>query len=161
MPKVYVASSWRNKKQPQVVKALRNVGFEVYDFHNPGPGDNGFQWSEVDPDWQGWNAEQFREGLDHPIAINGFRNDINALRDCDCCVLVNPCGRSAHLEAGFACGYGKPTFILLQDGDEPELMYLMADMICTNLDELIREMVRLYLLELPVACSPGERNAQC
>jgi nucleoside 2-deoxyribosyltransferase len=150
MPKVYVASSWRNLRQPRVVRALRQVGFEVYDFRNPRPGDNGFQWSEIDPQWQTWDAEEFREALDHPIAISGYKSDIEALRDCDCCVLVNPCGRSAHLEAGFACGYGKPTFILLQDDDEPELMYSMSETICTTLDELVEEMQRLYLLELPM-----------
>jgi nucleoside 2-deoxyribosyltransferase len=50
---------------------------------------------------------------------------MDALEDCDACVLVMPCGRSAHLEAGFAIGAGKPTAILISEG-EPELMYKMA-----------------------------------
>lgn len=40
--KIYVASSWRNAYQPQVVDALRKEGNEVYDFRNPAEGDNGF-----------------------------------------------------------------------------------------------------------------------
>ena len=44
----------------------------------------------------------------------------------DAFVLLMPCGRSAHLEAGWAIGAGKPTAILLSAG-EPELMYKMAD----------------------------------
>ena len=35
--KIYVASSWRNREQPSVVKALREAGHEVYDFRNPAP----------------------------------------------------------------------------------------------------------------------------
>ncbi len=100
--KIYVASSWRNDIQPHVVEALRKAGHEVYDFKNPRPGDNGFHWSDIDPDWQDWTPEQFIEGLRHPIAASGFASDMDALRDCDACVLVLPCGRSAHLEAGWA-----------------------------------------------------------
>lgn len=29
--KIYVASSWRNNRQPDVVKFLRNLGYDVYD----------------------------------------------------------------------------------------------------------------------------------
>lgn len=43
---IYVASSWRNHTQPIVVDALRNEGFEVYDFKNP-PNETGFAWKEI------------------------------------------------------------------------------------------------------------------
>ena len=39
-----------------------------------------------------------------------------------------PCGRSAHLEAGWAIGQDKPTCILLCDKQDPELMYKMASL---------------------------------
>lgn len=35
MTRIYVASSWRNKYQPEVVAALRKAGHKVYDFRNP------------------------------------------------------------------------------------------------------------------------------
>ncbi len=57
----------------------------------------------------------------------------------DACVLVLPCGRSAHLEAGYFAGAGKPLLILLADG-EPELMYKMASEIYTELGELIADL---------------------
>jgi nucleoside 2-deoxyribosyltransferase len=44
----------------------------------------------------------------------------------DACVLVLPCGRSAHLEAGWFAGKGKPVFVLTFDGEEPELMAKMC-----------------------------------
>lgn len=134
--KIYVASSWRNQTQEGVVRELRVAGFEVYDFKNPVEGNSGFKWSDIDSDWQNWTPEQFRESLRHPIAVSGFNLDMDALCWCDACVLVLPCGRSAHLEAGYAIGAGKPTVILLSDG-EPELMYRMADSICLDIEEVI------------------------
>lgn len=35
MAKIYVASSWRNVFQQDVVGILRDLGHEVYDFKNP------------------------------------------------------------------------------------------------------------------------------
>lgn len=131
--KIYVASSWRNNDQPRIVEILRADGHDVYDFRNPAPGDNGFSWSEIDPAWKSWGAFAFREALKHPIAVAGFGKDMAALTDCDVCVLVLPCGRSAHLEAGFAAGHGAKVAILLDEPFEPELMYRMADVVTDSL----------------------------
>ena len=137
---IYVASSWRNEIQQDVVGYLRENGYEVYDFKNPKPGDNGFRWSEIDPEWKNWTPVQFRSGLDHPIAAQGFGQDMAALDKCDICVLVLPCGRSAHLEAGYAMGAGKPVIIYIP-GDsvdiEPELMYKITPFICIDIEEVV------------------------
>ena len=136
MNKIYVASSWRNEGQPAVVEALRQDGHEVYDFRNPKHGLGGFHWSEIDPDWQQWTPEVYRgQLLNSPIVAFGFITDLRAMRWCDTCVLVMPCGRSAHLELGWCSGAGKQTAVLLSDG-EPELMNLLADHIVVSTDEL-------------------------
>jgi len=135
--KIYVASSWRNSRQQEVVQLLRDHGYQVYDFKNPMPGNHGFHWSEISPEWMNWGAAEFREALGHPVAEMGFALDMAALRECDVCVLVLPCGRSAHLEAGYALGAGKPTIILLSGRDEPELMYKMTPYICTSQEEVL------------------------
>jgi hypothetical protein len=114
--KIYVASSWRNIYQPAVVDLCRKAGHETYDFRNPGPGDNGFGWSEIDPSWKAWDFERYRKLLQHPRAEQGFALDMGALRDCDACLLVYPCGKSAHLELGWAAGAGKRTAILHPEG---------------------------------------------
>lgn len=139
--KIYVASSWRNEIQPLVVEKLREEGHDVYDFKNPEPGNHGFQWSEIDPEWQAWSPGQFRSALNHPISKQTFIRDMDALKNCDICVLVLPCNRSAHLEAGFAIGAYKPTIILLEEGQEPELMYRMTPYIALSLFEVV-EMAR-------------------
>src|SRR5690606_14054491 len=114
---------------------LRNEGFEVYDFKNPGPGDHGFHWSEIDKDWKNWLPEEFIAGLSHPVAELGFSKDMKALTECDGCVLVLPCGRSAHLELGQAVGAGKKTAVFAppEHQMEPELMYKMCGLISTDL----------------------------
>lgn len=141
--KIYVASSWRNARQPAVVEALRYDGHEVYDFRNPEPGDSGFAWSEMDVNWQQWTPDKFREMLGHPIAQDGFAKDMKALRDAECIVLVMPCGRSAHLEFGHGLGSGKPCFILMEKSAEPELMYAASDGICLTLEALQASIARV------------------
>ncbi len=135
--KVYVASSWRNLAQPGVVQALRRLGHHVYDFRNPREGDNGFHWSEIDPEWKSWNGHQYIEALKHPIAESGFKSDFDAMQWADTFVLVQPCGRSAHLELGWAVGQGKATVMMLGPDIEPELMVKMCDHICVGLGPVL------------------------
>lgn len=141
--KIYVASSWRNPIQQEIVKILTDAGHQVYDFRNPKPGNHGFAWSEVNADWLQWTPEQFVRDLysGHPAVERGFSFDREALDWAECCVLVLPCGRSAHLEAGYAAGKGKRTiFYLHPDKFEPELMYRLGDACVTNHEGLLREL---------------------
>ena len=109
--KIYVASSWRNGFQPGVVAMLRAEGFEVYDFKDS---DDGFHWTEVDGGWKDWPSDipKYLAGLKNSCAERGFNRDMTALRGCDVCVYVMPCGVSASLEAGWAIGAGKPTVVI-------------------------------------------------
>lgn len=139
--RVYVASSWRNQIQPAIVRLCRTMGHEVYDFREPTAGNHGFSWHEIDPSIPRGPAdlilpaEQIRSMLDHPASRDGFALDMGALEWCEACVLVLPCGRSAHLEAGWAVGAGKLTVGLLADG-EPDLMWKMLDHLITAPAEL-------------------------
>lgn len=139
MAKIYVASSWRNQEQQGVVAALRDAGHEVYDFKNPAPGNTGFAWRQCGMygDERELDAAQTRALLDHPVAQDGFKLDHAAMEWADTFVMVLPCGRSAHLELGWACGAGKRTFILQTGRQEPELMYLEAGGIFQSVPELL------------------------
>lgn len=195
---VYVASSWRNPVQEDVVAALRSGGVDCYDFKNP-EGGTGFSWSEVRPadaalqpaecmhcgnaivkasflglgfyepdvdpakdpvvwrhvtnglayclrtgtapfprkgsDWE--TVSTYLDMLDHPRAVEGYESDFAAMNRADTFVMVLPCGKSAHLELGWAVGAGKRTAILCEDPIEPELMYRMVDFIAPSLPDLL------------------------
>jgi len=90
--KFYVASSWRNKLQPGIVELLRAEGHEVFDF-------------KEQRQWTGKTIHR-----DSVI----YERDYEAMQWADAFVLVLPCGKSAHLELGWAVGQGKPTCILAQ-----------------------------------------------
>lgn len=154
--KIYVASSWRNTYQPHAVNRLRALGHEVYDFRGPGDGwggeltclkceehrlgptlnppcethkgPGGFAWHEVDPEWQSWpqDIQRYLHGLDHPRAAEGFARDMDALIAAEVCILVNPCGQSAHMEMGYAVGAGKQTIAWCPEIREPDLMIKMV-----------------------------------
>lgn len=141
--KVYVASSWRNELQPQVVKALRRAGHDVYDFRDA----DGFHWSQVDPEGgpdagyeAGTPVAKYLAMVKHPIAVRGFARDRDALLWADVCVLVLPCGKSAHLEAGYAAGEGKPVIVLLEDLVQPELMYLLLYKAATSIGQVLDQL---------------------
>ena len=142
---VYVASSWRNPMQPVVCQVLREFEIPHYDFRNP-EGGTGFSWAEVKPDstpgiaGKGTDWETIPDYLAmvrHPRAIEGFDADFAAMEEADTFVLVLPCGKSAHLELGWAIGAGKRTAILLEDPVEPELMYRMVDYLAPSLPDLM------------------------
>jgi hypothetical protein len=141
--RIYIASSWKNPIQPQIVKLLRERGYEVYDFRNPTGNSNGFHWSEINKHWQEWDAEQYREALNHPAANSGFSLDFNAMKWADCCIMVLPCGRSASVEAGWMKGVGKKVIVFQIDNSEPELMYKLFDKILISFDELSEEFPNL------------------
>ena len=136
MSKIYVASSWRNVQQPDVVKCLRNSGHNVYDFRNPKEGNFGFHWSDIHENWEKWSKYEYRQCLDHPIAKSAFNFDFKAMEWADTFVGVMPFGISASIEMGWAAGNGKRT-VLLIDGVRPELMVKVFDHICCGLTEVI------------------------
>lgn len=136
MAKIYVASSWRNQYYAGVVEKLRSSGHEVYDFRNPPHGQGGFKWQNVDPDYQDWTFEEYRKGLGHPASRQQFKADLDALKWADVCLLVLPCGRSAHTEAGWMKGSGKTTIAYIPEMQEPELMYKLFDLVSEDMDEV-------------------------
>lgn len=145
MSYIYVASSWRNPMQPAVIATLKAAGLDCYDFRHP-QNATGFSWKEVKAgstpgiagkgsDWE--TVEDYLTMIAHPRALEGFTADFAAMEKADTFVLVLPCGKSAHLELGWAVGAGKRTAVLLEDPCEPELMYRMVDHLAPNLFDLL------------------------
>lgn len=139
--RVYVASSWRNEFQPEVVHVLREDGHDVYDFKDS----EGFHWEEVDQNWKRWpcSIPDYLNGLNHPCALRGYKRDMSHLQGCDICVYVMPCGVSASFEAGWAVGAGKFVIVYVPALREPDLMIKMADVITQNLSD-VRHAVQAF-----------------
>jgi len=140
MARVYVASSWRNPYQPEVIARLREAGHEVYDFRDPKDNPGGFHWADVDERWQEWTAREYIGHLGHPVAEKGFQADFRAMEWADACVLVLPCGRSAHTEAGWFAGKGVKTIVYIPEKQEPELMYKLFDAVVDSIDGLLQQL---------------------
>ena len=140
--KIYIASSWRNRNQPAVVECIRAKGHEVYDFRHPPGGDGLDSWRKVDPNWERWTPEEFRAALKTPIAKASLSSDFDAMKWAEALVLVLPCGKSAHLELGWAIGQKKKTVVLLDHASEPELMYGLVEHLCVTLDEVLETLKR-------------------
>lgn len=138
--KIYLASSWRNPYFEKVLNALRMQGYDIYDFKHPENNEiSGFSWDKVDKDYEQWTCREFQEGLHHPEAVKAFEKDFHAMQKADCCVLLLPCGRSAHSEAGWMEGQGKNVFVLdLSEKPTPELMYQMFDGYFTKPIDLVK-----------------------
>ena len=138
--RIYLATSWRNKEQPGVVTILRSLGHECYDFRNPKDGDVGFAWQEIDPDYGSWTNGDYIDALNSQEAGRGFAHDWGAMRRAEVCVLLLPSGRSAHIEAGYFVGAGKPLHIVLPENERviPELMYKMADRVHKDISSLVK-----------------------
>jgi hypothetical protein len=120
--KIYAASSWRNKRYPAVVAAMRTAGFDVYDFRKV---NDGFHWSCT-------MLHEYIEQLQNdPQVAAAFERDHAALDQCAVCVLIEPCGKSACLEAMFASAAGKPVIVLFDAAEpfDPEKCELMLKLL--------------------------------
>lgn len=138
---VYLASSWRNAQYPAMLARFRQE-IEVYDFRDP---ERAFDWRQIDPEWDGGpiSMERYKKLLDHPRAVEGFEADMAALRSARAVVLLNPCGSSAHLEAGWAVGAGKPLYVLTEPEQRPDLMYRMAELVTADPHEILMALKHL------------------
>jgi len=137
--RIYLASSGRNPKHEEALSLLRSAGCDVYDWKHPKPGLAGFSLSEVDPNWESWTPEEFLKSWSHFALQRQFDCGKEALRACEACVLLLPCGASAYLEAGYCIGRGKPVLIVLSEHNfRPELMYRLASYVVADLKDMTR-----------------------
>ena len=130
--RVYVASSWKNLELPVVTVHLRQAGHLVFNYHT-----NGLSWPGIGPRWHDWTACAYIEALKHPRTVEGFDNDYSGMKWADTGLLLLPSGRSAYLALGWMAGSGKRTIILTKGGEAPEPMALLADKICTTVEEVL------------------------
>jgi hypothetical protein len=119
--KFFIASPWRNK---DAVRALTDAlalrrGHAAYSFLESGANlatgasviEEVKQFCRSMADWE-----------DDPLVVQIFESEMQALRESDAVILLEPAGRSSLAEAGIAYGMGKPV-VLVGLVDHPEVVY--------------------------------------
>lgn len=132
--KVYIGGSLSNPAIVQVTKELQDAGIYAFsEWYTPGP--------EADVLWRDYERAlgySYKEALKRPAAVNTFNFDKRHIDECNVFLMVLPCGKSAHMELGYAIGSGKRGFILMPE--EPErwdVMYGFAEAVVSTTKELI------------------------
>ncbi|KKL16466.1 hypothetical protein LCGC14_2495240, partial [marine sediment metagenome] len=125
----YIASSWKNQKAVIVLaEYLETYGFEVDAFCRINDKRYAFHWSELVDDGDDLANYDAIEMLADPRTQRAFKEDLKWLDWSDCVIMLMPCGRSSHLEAGYAKGQGKLLYIYgAFPKGEFDVMYGMAD----------------------------------
>lgn len=143
--KIHIASSWKNQKAVlALAEYLERYGFEVDAFCRATDNRYAFHWSEfVDDEFELMNYDAVSFIAD-PKVQRAFKEDKRWLDWSDCVVMLMPCGRSSHLEAGYAKGQGKLLYIYgAFPKGEFDVMYGFADGLFRRED--INELVNTLL----------------
>jgi hypothetical protein len=131
---IYLIGSLRNPEIPVIAGKLREAGLEVFDdWYAAGP--------EADDKWRDYEqgrGRTYTEALNGLAAEHVFEFDRYHLERADAGIIVLPAGKSGHLELGWLLGRGKRGYILLDSPDRWDLMYKFADLVTTDLEEIIR-----------------------
>ena len=136
MARIYISSSWKNEHHQVLVALLRKHGHKVYDFQHPNGRNDRNVWEGVTSKLRLSTAYQqgILSGSDYDRMLmeeevkNRFDDHFKAMSDADTCVLLLPCGRSSHVEAGYMAGAGKCVYVYdTSTHVTPELMYLTFD----------------------------------
>ena len=133
---IYLLGALKNRSIIATANALREAGHVVFDdWLSPG--------EEADEKWQAYERERgrtYKEALAGYHAKHVFDFDYTHLNEADTVIMVLPCGKSGHLEFGWAIGQGKKGYILFDE--EParyDVMYAFATDIFFSLDDLLKE----------------------
>jgi len=148
--RIYIASSWKNQKEVlALADSLEKQGFEVDAFCRSTYKRYSFHWSELvddENDLANYDAIEF---LADPRTQRAFREDKRWLDWADTVIMLMPCGRSSHLEAGYAVGQGKRLYIYgLFPKGEFDVMYGFADGLFRT--EQLNELVKALKTNLEV-----------
>jgi len=137
--KIYLIGALKNRAIIELGNRLRAIGYDVFDdWLSPG--------EEADEKWQEYERQRgrsYKEALLGHHAQHVFDLDYRHLTESDIVVMVMPCGRSGHLELGWAIGQGKRAYVLFdEEPDRFDVMYVFADDVFFDAEELLSELTR-------------------
>lgn len=131
--KIYLASSWKMKDVVlSTSELLKTDGHEVDAFCSASGGRISFNWDELLDRMkkEGTDTTQLNaiDMMKHWRVKDAFEEDKKWIDWADALIMLMPCGRSSHLEAGYATGTGKKLYIVggFETG-EFDTMYGFAD----------------------------------
>ena len=132
---IYLISSLRNSRIPEIGQTIRSWGFEVFDdWWAAGP--------EADDYWKTYEQQRghsYSQALCGFAARHVFEYDRYHLQRADMGILVLPCGKSGWLEAGWLLGRGKPVYAVLPSSEDEvrwDVMLCFMTGIVSTLGEL-------------------------
>jgi len=130
--KIYLASSWKNNGAVLEMASLLREEGHIVDAFCEEDRVISFNWSELFAamDTEGCDITEYdaRDMMDHWMVQDAFMYDKQQLELADAVIMMLPCGRSSHMEAGYAVGMGKKLYIVggFEKG-EFDVMYGFAD----------------------------------
>lgn len=138
--RVYIAGSFRNAVLCREAGAiLRDAGFSTYVFCDEGS--EAFKHSTAIREKNLINSFTPMSALQNEHIQTIYDLNMTELSQADVVVLILPCGKSAHMEAGWIKGVEGRLIIY---GDmlkgEFDAMYGMADLVTNNFDEVAHKL---------------------
>lgn len=129
----FIASRFRNKQAVlDLTEKLRQKGKTVYcfveEYDDSQTPEEYMQKFENIPNWR-----------EDASVKTMFEKDMQALRNSDALILLLPAGKSAHVEAGAAYGFGKKC-ILIGEQKEAESLYLIFEEVYQSIDEFVESL---------------------
>ncbi len=145
--KIYLASSWKNQKAViALAEYLERYGFEIDAFCRSSGKRYAFHWPELVDDEDDLANYDAIEMLADPRTQRAFKEDRKWLDWSDCVIMLMPCGRSSHLEGGYAKGQGKLLYIYgAFPKGEFDVMYGLANGLFRreDIDGLVNELLNV------------------
>lgn len=134
MSNIYVAGALKNPEIVRITKLLMDAGHEAFsEWYCPGP--------DADVLWRDYELAlgyDYRQALKRPSAQTIFEFDRRHIDASDTFLMVYPCGKSAHMELGYAVGRGKRGIVYMpEQPDRWDVMMAYADAIVYNDKELL------------------------
>jgi len=130
----FVSGRWRNRDNIlDLTKKIREKEYHVYCFLEAS---HSVHRVKDDPEESMKNFEKL-DWRNDPYVKEVFRNDMAGEKNSDVFVMLQPAGKSCHIEAGVAYGMGKKC-ILIGEQKEAESLYLIFNEIYPSVDEFLK-----------------------
>jgi hypothetical protein len=126
--RIYFATSASNHLFDDLLAQTRAAGHTAYDFRASGRGP--FFDTAL-------NSAEYVTALRRPAADVQFNANRRAIDECDCLVLLTPCGNDAHNEAGYAHGRNIPVIVYLAAGFRAGLMHKFFNGFVDSIPDLL------------------------